>query len=63
MEQVKGEAVGDRILIPTEMLRYQGDLFLDDVSIEEAEEALGLPLVPVEADGYEVLRNLLGEEC
>ena len=63
IEQVKGEAVGDRILIPTEMLRYQGDLFLDDVSLEEAEEALGRPLMPVEADGYEVLRNLLGEDC
>lgn len=61
--QVKGKARGDRILIPIEMLRYQGDLFLDDVSLEEAQEMLGLPLIPVEADGYEVLRNLLGEEC
>ena len=62
IQQVKDEAIGDKILIPTEMLRYQGDLFLDDISLEEAQEALGKPLVPVEADGYQVLRNLLGKE-
>ena len=62
MEQVKDEVMGDKILIPAEMLRYQGDLFLDDVSLTEVEEVLGCPLIPVEADGYEVLRNLLGEE-
>lgn len=63
IEQVKDEAFGDKILIPTEMLRYQGDLFLDDVSLDQAQKALERPLVPVEADGYEVLRNFLGEEC
>ena len=62
IEQVKDRAIGERILIPVEMLRYQGDVFLDDVSLIDAQKALGRPLIPVEADGYEVLRNLLGEE-
>ena len=63
IKALKGNTYGDRILIPTEMLRYQGDLFLDDISLIEAEKELALPIIPIEADGYEILRNLLCEEC
>ena len=46
------------------MLRYHEDVFLDDVTLPQAEEALGVPIqvVPT-ADGYDLLRCLLGEEA
>lgn len=42
----------DRLLLPANMLRQEGDLFLDDVSVEQVEEALGVPVTFVqESDG------------
>ncbi len=58
---VKGKIKGDTLLIPVEMLRHQGDLFLDDVSLKEAEEILGARIIPVCADGYELLETILNE--
>ncbi len=58
---VRGKIVGDTLLIPAQMLRQQSDLFLDDVSLREAEEILGVKITPVCADGYELLRTILGE--
>ena len=58
---VKGKIKGDTLLIPVEMLRHQGDLFLDDVSLTEAEEILGARIIPVCADGYELLETILNE--
>lgn len=59
IEQLKGKS-GDRLLFPDAMLRHEGDCFLDDVTLEQAEQALGIPLQPVPAaDGYALLQALL----
>lgn len=57
--QLQGKALGDRLLIPANMLRAERDIFLDDISLEEVEAQLGVPVVPVENDGYELLNRLL----
>ncbi len=62
ISQVKGKINGEKLLIPVEMLRYRDDLFLDDVSLCDAEDELNVTIVPVETDGYELLRNLLCED-
>ena len=42
----------DRLILPANMLRQEGDLFLDDVSVEQVEAALGVPVTFVqETDG------------
>lgn len=51
----------DELLLPTAMLRAEGDLFLDDVSLAEVRRALGVNVRPVENDGYAVLDALTGE--
>ena len=62
--QLKGRDLGDAVLIPDVMLRYHEDVFLDDVSLPEVEEALGVPVTVVPAsDGYDLLRCILGEEA
>ena len=38
---------GDIILVPDVALRSQGDLFLDDISLHDIEEVLGVPAVSV----------------
>lgn len=58
MKQLKGR-VGNRLLIPDVMLRYGGASFLDDVTPEQVEEALGVPLTPVSGDGPALLEALM----
>ena len=58
--QLKGETVGQQLLIPANMLRHEQDKFLDDVTPQQVEEALGVPVVPVENDGFALLDAMLG---
>ena len=44
------------------MLRHGEGVFLDDVTLAEVEEALCVTVVPVEVDGGDLLRAMLGEE-
>ncbi len=57
---LKGEDLGERLLISATMLRHGGDVFLDDVSLAELSEALGVPVVPVRPDGAELLDAVVG---
>ena len=42
------------------MLRAGEDVFLDDVTVEQVEAALGVPVVPVEADsGFDLVDAIL----
>lgn len=60
IEQLKGENLGDEVLIPRSMLRSEGDLFLDDVHIDELSEKLGTIVTTVENDGWEFWNALAG---
>lgn len=60
MAQLKGKPLGNRLLLPDCMLRYHQNVFLDDVTVEEVEHALGVPLVFVEQDGFQLLDAILG---
>ncbi len=59
--QLQGRDLGERVLIPQNMLRHGEGVFLDDMTLEEAETLLGVPVVPVEQDGAALLRAMLGE--
>ncbi len=52
IRQLRGKDLGSRLLISQNMLRRQEDDFLDDITRQEAEEALGVPVIPVESDGF-----------
>lgn len=52
MDQLKGKDLGTRLLISETMLRHGETVFLDDVTVEELSEALGVPVVPVPQDGF-----------
>lgn len=61
MNALDGNLTGDRLLIPTNMLRSERDLFLDDVTPEQVENALKARVILVENDGYALLAALLDE--
>ena len=60
--QLKGKDLGEELLIPGVMLRHEQDKFLDDGTIEDVEQALGVPVRTVDNDGSQFLMALLGAE-
>ena len=61
INQLKDKNLKGRLLIPSVMLRSEGDVFLDDVSLADAEKALGVEIAPVSCDGYELADIILSE--
>ena len=62
IEQLAGKPIGDIITIPSVMLRDGEDIFLDDVTLTDAENRLGRKIIPINNDGYEFIESILGEE-
>lgn len=60
IRQLQGKELGDCLLIPANMVKSDEDIFLDDVTKEDAENALQVPLVIVKSSGHELVRHLLG---
>ncbi|MFR8228980.1 MAG: DUF512 domain-containing protein [Anaeromassilibacillus sp.] len=62
LKQLQGRNLGDALLLPDVMLRREGDIFLDDVSLEELSEALQIQIITVPNDGYALLDAVTGRE-
>ena len=60
--QLKGKELGGRLLIPINMLRHGGDVFLDDLHVSDVERELGVPVTVVEQDGFDLLDAMLGRK-
>lgn len=52
--QLKGRELGERLLIPINMLRHGEDVFLDDVTLEDVKRELGVEVIPVNQDGFDL---------
>ena len=57
--QQDGENLGDTLLIPANMLRSGEQVFLDDVTVQEVAQALGLRVVVTEPTGLAFVEALL----
>ncbi|MBQ3229738.1 MAG: DUF512 domain-containing protein [Clostridia bacterium] len=60
IKQLKGKPLGEALLIPENMLRAEGDLFLDNVSLEEVSNALGVPIIVNARGGYPLCEAITG---
>lgn len=60
-EQKKGVQLGDTLLIPSTMVRSGEKIFLDDCTMQEVEDALGMRLVAVESGGKDFVDAVLRE--
>ena len=54
ISQLKGKELGERLLIPEVMLRSERDMFLDNVTVEEAEKELNIKIEAVSNDGFDL---------
>ncbi|MCL1806909.1 MAG: DUF512 domain-containing protein [Oscillospiraceae bacterium] len=55
---LQGKDLGERVLIPSSMLRRGEDIFLDDMTVNALSEKLGVPVEPVEPDAEGLWRAL-----
>ena len=60
IRQLHGKDLGDRLLISQNMLRREERDFLDDVTLEDAREALQVPIFPTETDGFALWDAICG---
>ncbi len=57
---LEGKELGDTLYIPSVMLRREGDRFLDDMTLSELEEKLGVTILQTSSDGADFVDTLLG---
>ena len=53
--------LGKYVIIPRAMLKADEDIFLDDVTLTQVSEALGVPVIPAGSEPDELLSAMLGE--
>lgn len=59
INQLRDDDLGDRLIITSSMLRFENDLFLDDVSTDDVERELGVTLVPVNNNGNDLVEAVI----
>ncbi len=59
---LEGRDLGEALLLPENVLRSGEPVFLDDMSLEELELALQVPVIIVKSSGYDFVEKVLGIE-
>lgn len=54
IDQLRGKELGERLLLPVNMLRHGEDVFLDDVTLVDVERELGVRVRTVKQDGFDL---------
>ena len=62
ISQLKGKNLGDTLLLPANMFRSEGDIMLDDTSVDDIEKALNVKVRITQNDGYDLLSALIDGE-
>ncbi len=60
--QLKGERLGERLLLPCNLLRSGEEVFLDDMTLDELKMALQVEVDIVKSSGQDLLACMLGLE-
>ncbi|MCQ2450422.1 MAG: DUF512 domain-containing protein [Clostridia bacterium] len=59
-EQLKDSGIGGEMLIPDVMLRSEGDMFLDSITVDELQKKLNVKITPIKCDGYSLVEAIMG---
>lgn len=60
--QLKDKELGSALLIPSSMLRAEGDMFLDSITVEELSQKLNVKIMVVNTDGYSLVDAIFNDE-
>ena len=58
--QLKDKNLGDVLLIPSSMLRAEGDMFLDSITVSDIAQKLNVEITVTNTDGYSFVESILG---
>lgn len=61
INQLRDKPLGERLLLPSTTLKNNDTLLLDNISTDEIERALNIPLAVTNIDGGDFLKTLLGD--
>ncbi len=61
IEQLKGKDLGERLLLPVNMLRSGERVLLDDITVEDIEKALQVPADIIKSNGDDLVLKILGK--
>jgi len=59
IDQLKGRKLGKKLVLPQNMLRHGDDVFLDDVTVTDVSEALGVPVEVIGRSGADLFHAIL----
>lgn len=59
MAQLKDKELGDRLLLPINMFRSEEDVFLDDITVHDLEDALQVKVDIVKSSGQDLVNELI----
>lgn len=62
INQLKDKDLGDVLLLPCQTLKADEDVFLDDVTLEELQNALQVKVVVVQSSGMDLFNKIIGTE-
>lgn len=62
ISQLRGKELGEQLLLPDVMLRHEKDRFLDNLTHTHVSEALGVPLVFCQNDGFDLLERIINDK-
>ena len=61
--QLKDKPLGDRLILPSVMFKSGEEIFLDDITKTQAEDALQIPINIVKSSGYDLVDAILDPEA
>lgn len=59
MAQLKGQALGEKLLLPQNVLKSGEEVFLDDITLSELEKALQVPIDIVKSSGQDFINAII----
>ena len=59
--QLMGKELGERLLLPQNVLRSGESVFLDDLTVADLEKALQVPINIVKSSGYDFISGIVGK--
>ena len=59
LEQLKDKPLGDKLLLPGNLLKADEDIFLDDITLEEFQKTLQVPVDIVKSNGTDFFNAIM----
>lgn len=62
VEQLSGKELGDALFLPCNVLKADEDIFLDDMTLAELQNALQVPVIIVQSNGVDIFNSIIEME-